>query len=175
MAGKSTHLYMIALGSNQRHELAGSPRNMIEQAIEAIEMPDIDVFAQSCVIESTAIGASRRRYANAVAVIASDLEPPALLQRLQSVETHFGRRRIGQRWRARTLDLDIVLWSGGIWSGEHPALAIPHAAMRERSFVLGPATEIAPDWRDPLTGLTIRQLFHRLNRPKPLDRLQSSH
>lgn len=175
MAGKSTHLYLIALGSNQRHELAGSPRIMIGQAIEAIEMPDIDVFAQSSVIESTAIGASRRRYANAVAVIASDLDPPDLLQRLQSVETHFGRRRIGQRWRARTLDLDIVLWSGGIWSGEHPALAIPHVAMRERNFVLGPATEIAPDWRDPLTGLTVRQLFHRLNRPKPLDRLQSSH
>ena len=165
MARKSTHLYVIALGSNQRHELAGSPRNMIEQAIEALEMPDIDVFAQSSVIESTAIGASSRRYANAVAVIASDLEPPALLQRLQSVETHFGR----------TLDLDIVLWSGGIWSGERPALAIPHAAMRERNFVLGPATEIAPDWRDPLTGLTVRQLFHRLNRPKPLDRLQSPH
>ena len=175
MGGKAKHLYAIALGSNQRHGLAGSPRIMIGQAIEALEMPDIDVFVQSSVIESTAIGASRRRYANAVAVIASDLDPPALLQRLQSVETHFGRRRIGQRWRARTLDLDIVLWSGGIWSGEHPALAIPHVAMRERNFVLGPATEIAPDWRDPLTGLSVRQLFHRLNRPKPLDRLQSSH
>lgn len=175
MAGKSTQLYLIALGSNQRHELAGSPRKIIEQAIEALEMPDIDVFAQSSVIESTAIGASRRRYANAVAVVASDLDPPALLHRLQSIETHFGRRRIGQRWRARTLDLDILLWSGGIWTGEHPALSIPHTAMRERNFVLGPATEIAPDWRDPISGLTIRQFFHRLNRPKPLDRLQSPH
>ncbi|MGC1469671.1 MAG: 2-amino-4-hydroxy-6-hydroxymethyldihydropteridine diphosphokinase [Sphingorhabdus sp.] len=171
----SQQLYLIALGSNQRHELAGHPRKIIEQAIEALEMPDVDVFAQSSIIESAAIGASRRRYANAVAVIASDLDPPALLHRLQSVETHFGRRRIGQRWRARTLDLDILLWSGGIWSGECPALAIPHAAMRERNFVLGPATEIAHDWVDPLTNLTIRQLFHRLNRPKPLDRLQSPH
>lgn len=171
----SQQLYLIALGSNQRHELAGNTRKIIEQAIEALEMPDIDVFAQSSIIESAAIGASRRRYANAVAVIASELDPPALLHRLQSVEAHFGRRRVGQRWRARTLDLDILLWSGGIWSGERPALAIPHAAMRERNFVLGPATEIASDWRDPVSGLSIRQLFHRLNRPKPLDRLQSSH
>ncbi|RDV06627.1 2-amino-4-hydroxy-6-hydroxymethyldihydropteridine diphosphokinase [Sphingorhabdus pulchriflava] len=175
MTGKSSHLYLIALGSNQRHELAGSPQKIIEQAIEALEMRDIDVFAQSSVIESAAMGSSRRRYANAVAVIASDLDPPALLRRLHSIEIHFGRRRNGQRWRARTLDLDILLWSGGIWSGERPALGIPHAAMRDRNFVLGPATEIAPDWRDPLTGLTIRQLFHRLNRPKPLDRWQSPH
>jgi 2-amino-4-hydroxy-6-hydroxymethyldihydropteridine diphosphokinase len=175
MAGNTKHLYLIALGSNQRHELAGSPQNMLEQAIEALEMPDIDVFAQSSIIQSAAIGASRRRYANAVAVISCDLDPPTLLRRLQSIETHFGRRRIGQRWRARTLDLDILLWSGGVWSGERPALAIPHAAMRERNFVLGPATEIAPDWRDPLSGLTIRQLFHRLNRPKPLDRRQAAH
>lgn len=148
---------------------------IIEQAFEALEMADIDMFAQSSILENPAIGASRRRYANAVAIIASDLDPPALLHRLQSIEAHFGRRRTGQRWRARTLDLDILLWSGGIWSGEHPALAIPHCSMRERNFVLAPATQIAPDWRDPLTGFTIRQLFHRLNRPKPLDRCQAAH
>lgn len=138
-------------------------------------MPDIDVFAQSSVIESAAIGPSRRRYANAVALIASDLDPSSMLQRLQSIEAHFGRRRLGQRWNARTLDLDILFWSGGIWTSERPALAIPHCALRERNFVLAPATEIAAGWRDPLTGMTVRQLFHRLNRPKPLDRRQPRH
>jgi 2-amino-4-hydroxy-6-hydroxymethyldihydropteridine diphosphokinase len=138
-------------------------------------MADIDVFAQSSIIVNAAIGPSRRKYANAAAVLATRLSPPALFERLQAIELHFGRTRIGQRWQARTLDLDILLWSEGVWVSEAPMLAIPHPAMRMRDFVLGPACEIAPQWRDPVTGLSIRQLFHRLRRPKPLDRRQAAH
>jgi 2-amino-4-hydroxy-6-hydroxymethyldihydropteridine diphosphokinase len=168
----SNNLYLIALGSNQRHPLFGKPEHVLDEAISALEMPDIDVFAHTAVISSAPIGPSQRRYANAVAMLSSPLTPPALLQRLHNIEAHFGRERRGQRWRARILDLDIILWSGGIWISDNPALAIPHAAMRERDFVLGPATGIAADWRDPLTNRTLRQLFHRLHRAKPLDRLQ---
>ena len=132
-------------------------------------MPDVDLFAQSPVISSAPVGPSQRTYANAAAVVASPLDPPALLARLNAIEAHFGRERRGQRWRARVLDLDIILWSGGIWAEDRPALAIPHPAMRIRNFVLGPAAVIAPDWRDPVTGLTIRHLQCRLTRPKPLD------
>jgi 2-amino-4-hydroxy-6-hydroxymethyldihydropteridine diphosphokinase len=133
-------------------------------------MADIDVFAHSSIVRSAPLGPSRREYANAVVVLATSLSPPELLERLQSIELHFGRTRIGQRWQARTLDLDILLWSEGVWASGNPMLAIPHPAMRARDFVLGPASEIAPQWRHPLTGLAIRQLFHRLRRPKPLDR-----
>lgn len=132
-------------------------------------MPDIDVFANSPIISSAPVGPSQRTYANAAAILASPLEPPALLDRLHEIEAHFGRERRGQRWRARVLDLDIILWSGGIWAEDRPALSIPHPAMRTRGFVLAPAAAIAPDWRDPVTGLTIRQLQSRLTRPKPLD------
>ena len=142
---------------------------MLEQAIAALETAEVDVFAVSPTIRSAAIGQSRRCYANAAAIVSTDLSPPALLAMLQSVEAHFGRIRRGQRWQARTLDLDIILWSGGMWSSDKPALAIPHYAMRERTFVLGPAHAIAPDWRDPVSNLTIRQLFHRLYRSNPLD------
>jgi 2-amino-4-hydroxy-6-hydroxymethyldihydropteridine diphosphokinase len=95
-----------------------------------------------------------------------------MLTLLQSVELHFGRHRRGQAWQARTLDLDIICWSGGMWISDNPALAIPHPAMRVRPFVLAPAAAIAPDWRDPISGRSIRQLFHSINRSKPLDRLQ---
>jgi 2-amino-4-hydroxy-6-hydroxymethyldihydropteridine diphosphokinase len=145
---------------------------IIGQAVAALECNDVDVFAQSPIILTTAVGPSRRRFANAAAIISTSLPPPELLALLHAIELHFGRTRTGQRWRARTLDLDILLWSGGIWVSDAPSLAIPHAAMRERNFVLGPATAIAPDWRDPLTGRSIQQLFHRLNRAKPLDRLK---
>jgi 2-amino-4-hydroxy-6-hydroxymethyldihydropteridine diphosphokinase len=166
----SAHLYLIALGSNQRLPLFGGPERVLEQAVAALETADVDVFAVSPTMRSAAIGPSRRCYANAAAIVSTSLAPPELLAMLQSVEAHFGRRRRGQHWQARTLDLDILLWSGGIWSSDGPALAIPHYAMRERGFVLGPAQAIAPDWRDPLSNLTIRQLFHRFNRSKQLDR-----
>jgi 2-amino-4-hydroxy-6-hydroxymethyldihydropteridine diphosphokinase len=132
-------------------------------------MDDIDVFAHSFVIDSAPMGPSLRRYANAAAIVSTSLNPPALLSRLLEIEAHFGRIRRGQPWRARTLDLDIILWSGGMWADTIPDLAIPHPALRFRAFVLTPAAMIAPDWRDPVTGLTIRQLQSRFNRPKPLD------
>jgi 2-amino-4-hydroxy-6-hydroxymethyldihydropteridine diphosphokinase len=132
-------------------------------------MDDIDVFAQSAIIDSAPLGPSRRRFANAAAIISAELSPPTLLRRLHDIERHFGRVRRGQAWQARTLDLDILLWSGGMWADGD--LAIPHPALRSRNFVLTPAAMIAPDWRDPVTGLTIRQLQSRFNRPKPLDRV----
>ncbi len=132
-------------------------------------MDDIDVFTQSAIIDSAPLGPSQRRYANAAAIISAELSPPTLLRRLHDIERHFGRVRRGQAWQARTLDLDILLWSGGMWADGD--LAIPHPAFRSRNFVLTPAAMIAPDWRDPVTGLTIRQLQSRFNRPKPLDRV----
>ena len=149
--------------------MIGSPAAVLAEALIALEMPGIDVFAQSPLISSAPLGPSKRMYANAAAVVASPLDPPALLARLNAIEAHFGRDRRGQKWRARVLDLDIILWSGGIWAVDRPALAIPHPLMRTRGFVLGPAATIASDWRDPVTGLTIRQLQSRFTRPKPLD------
>ncbi|MEO0441668.1 MAG: 2-amino-4-hydroxy-6-hydroxymethyldihydropteridine diphosphokinase, partial [Pseudomonadota bacterium] len=91
------------------------------------------------------------------------LNPPELLELLKATEAAFGARR-GQDWSRRVLDLDIILWDGGTWSSDVPALTIPHPLMRERSFVLGPAEEIAPRWRDPVSGLRVTHLRHRLGR-----------
>ena len=71
-----------------------------------------------------------------------------------------GQPLMGQRWGARVLDLDIVLWSEGPWAS--PGLIVPHVEFRNRAFVLNPLLAIVPDWRDPITGLTPRQLAHRL-------------
>ncbi len=90
----------------------------------------------------------------------------ALLALLKRIERAFGRRPGGRRWRARVLDLDLVLWSGGPYAA--PGLTIPHPLFRERAFVLAPALAVAPAWRDPLTGATVRQLHARLTAPRAM-------
>jgi len=138
---------------------------VIDAAIEALEAADTAVEARSATIGSAPLGPSRRRYANAAAVVRTALEPEALLDVLQGIERRFGRRR-GQRWGARVLDLDIVLWTGGAFVA--PGLVVPHPEFRRRGFVLAPAATIAPAWRDPVTVLTLRQLHARLTRAEPL-------
>lgn len=165
-------LYAIGLGSNRRHARHGDPRQVLLAALSALESDDIEPMDVSPIIASDPIGPSRRRYANAVALVASPLSPPEMLERLHDIERAFGRRT-GQRWSARTLDLDILLWSGGVWS--EAGLTIPHPAMHHRAFVLGPLRAIAPDWRHPLSARTIRQLAARLIRPKPVDPNAEAH
>ncbi len=150
----STHHYVIALGSNRRGR-HGSPRQELAAAVAAIG----GVVAQSRVIETAPLGPSRRRFANAAILIESAETPAELLARLKQIERSFGRRR-GRRWDARVIDLDLILWSGGAWSS--PGLTVPHPQFRQRAFVLRPLASIVPDWRDPLTGRTIRQLAARL-------------
>ncbi len=162
----TTHLYLIALGSNQRHPRFGRPRDVLEAAMELMSPAVGAVLARSPIITSAPVGPSQRQYANAAAIVSSAWEPDEMLEALQVLEHVMGRKRTGQRWRSRTLDLDIVLWSGGMVARE--GLQIPHPLFRERDFVLGPAAQIAPDWRDPVTGLTIKQLHARLTRPRPV-------
>jgi len=150
--------YAIALGSNRRG-IHGAPAATIRAALATVG----GVVAVSPIIASAPLGPSIRRYANAVALIESDESPPVLLARLKRIETAFGRRR-GRRWGSRVIDLDIILWSGGAWRG--PGLNVPHAAYRDRGFVLAPLARIAPRWRDPLTGQSVRHLAHKVDRPR---------
>ncbi|WAT17463.1 2-amino-4-hydroxy-6-hydroxymethyldihydropteridine diphosphokinase [Aurantiacibacter sp. MUD11] len=164
----SKHGYIVALGSNQRHPHFGAPRDVVAAAMEIIDETLGKVRARSPIIDSAPVGPSQRRYANAALVLESKLAPTGLLHCLQEAEAAFGRVRRGQRWRSRPLDLDIVLWSGGIFAS--PELLIPHPLFRERDFVLGPAAAVAPGWRDPVSGLTLKHLHARLTRRRPVPR-----
>ena len=146
--------YAIAIGSN-RPGAHGRPEAEVRAAVAALG----SVVAVSPVIATPPLGPSSRRFANAVALIESAESPPALLARLKNIERSFGRRP-GRRWGARVIDLDIILWSGGIHA--EAGLTIPHPSFRLRRFVLDPLVTLAPDWRDPVTGFTIRQLAARI-------------
>ncbi|HEX8448516.1 MAG TPA: 2-amino-4-hydroxy-6-hydroxymethyldihydropteridine diphosphokinase [Allosphingosinicella sp.] len=151
-------LYAIALGSNRRGR-QGSPAETVRAAASAIGAESL-----SRVRPTPAMGPAGRGFANAVALVASDLDPPALLASLKGIERAFGRRA-GRRWGPRVLDLDIVLWSQGAWGGD--GLVIPHPEFRRRRFVLEPLAEVAPGWRDPITGATVRQLLFRFTNRHP--------
>ncbi len=160
------HRYLVALGSNQRHHRFGSPEAVLRAALAALDDKPCKLVAASRIMASRPLGPSLRRFANGAAIVKSRLDPDEMLDHLLGIERRFGRCRRGQRWRARVLDLDIVLWDGGAWAT--PGLVIPHPAFRARAFVLAPATAIAGQWRDPLTGLTLRHLHARLTRkPTP--------
>jgi len=162
--------YLIALGSNRRHRRAGAPAEVLAAALHVLAEEAVAVIAVSPVLITAPLGPAQRRFANAAAIVATDLAPDALLGQLKAIERRFGRRR-GRRWGPRVLDLDILLWSGGVWRSRRPMLIIPHPAYRQRRFVLDPAAAIAPGWRDPATGLSLAQQRARTRRPRP-QRLQ---
>ncbi len=153
--------YVIALGSNQWHHRYGPPRKLISSAVATLAR-QMEIVARSRVISSAPVGPSQRDYANAAILVETPCAPEDLLAQIKAIERDFGRKMTGQPWRARTLDLDIILWSGGVWAGD--TLIIPHTDFRERRFVLGPLAEIAPAWRDPISGLNVAHLKARLDR-----------
>ena len=158
MATAILHLYALALGSNRALSARLTPRRLLVEATARIAQRG-RVIAISPTIETPPIGPSRRRYANAALLVQSPLAPPAMLAWLQSIEQALGRRRY-RRWGARSIDIDIILWS------EDPAtaLTIPHPAFATRDFVLTPLYSIAPTWRDPRSGLNVRHLRARLQK-----------
>ena len=161
MAG-ATHLYVVAIGSNRPHGRFGPPQQVAEAAIARLDR-DFGLFDASPILLNRARGGAGRDFANAVALVESDIPPPDMLARLKGIERQFGRRA-GRRWGSRVLDLDIVDWSGGRWRSA--GLVVPHPAAASREFVIEPLASIAPGWR--LTGtLTARHLAGRLARRRP--------
>lgn len=122
------------------------------------------IQAVSPLFRTPALGPAGRSFANAALILRTDLSPAALLAALKRIEQDFGRRG-GRRWGPRVVDLDIILWSGGAWKSA--GLTIPHAEFRGRRFVLDPLAAIASVWRDPISGLTVRQLRARLTARGP--------
>ena len=153
--------YAIALGSNRRSR-HGSPEATLRAALA-----ELRPAAVSNIRATPALGPAGRGFANAVAIVESQSEPDEMLAELKAMERAYGRRP-GRRWGPRVLDLDIILWSDGPWDGPGPI--VPHPAYRDRAFVLEPLAELAPDWRDPVSGLTVRQLLFRLTAPRPQHR-----
>lgn len=160
------HLYALALGSNRPLSSRRTPARLLAEA--AAMIGDLGrVRAFSPLITTDPLGPSQRIFTNGAILVESALPPGDMLARLQRIERHLGRRRF-RRWGARSMDIDIILWSGGRMAGRK--LHIPHPAFRGRDFVLTPLAAIAPGWTDPVSGLATRHLLARLKKATPIRR-----
>ena len=149
----------IALGSN-----LGDRRAHLVFGVGQLAL-HVQNLSVSSILETAAVdvAAPQPAYLNAAVVGHTTLEPEALLETLMQIEHARGRGRPAPR-APRTLDLDLILFGDRVI--ETPSLVVPHPRFRARQFVLEPLVEIAPDWKDPVSGRTIRELWEELrNRP----------
>lgn len=130
----------IALGSNLKDPLSQANRAIIAlQQLPQSKIADISPFYRSKPLGPQ----DQSDYLNAVIKLDTNLSPIELLDQLQSIEKSQGRVRKDNRWGARTLDLDILLYDNLIINSER--LTIPHYHMQYREFVLYPLFDIAPN------------------------------
>jgi len=129
----------IALGSNLNDPVA-----QVSQAIHHLmTVLKTRVLLQSSLYRSTPIGPpDQPDFINGVVGALTLLTPAELLAELQSIEQRMGRVSPAQRWGARIIDLDILIY--GELRSDTPSLQLPHPEMHKRNFVMVPLAEIAP-------------------------------
>jgi 2-amino-4-hydroxy-6-hydroxymethyldihydropteridine diphosphokinase len=143
----------IALGSN----LDDPVRQVRDGIADLGHLPDTTVEARSSLYRSRPVGPQDQPdYINAVVRLETALTAITLLHHMQSIELKHGRRRDGQHWGPRTLDLDLLLFGDETIALEE--LKVPHPEMARRAFVLQPLLDIAPAIRIPGLG-PARQLL----------------
>jgi len=137
----------IGLGSNLEN-----PSRQINSARLAIaSLSPLKEEAFSSLYQSPPLDSSEQPdYVNAVMAVTTYLSPIDLLHTLQSIENNHGRIRLGKRWSARTLDLDVLLYGDLVINT--PELTVPHIGLTQRAFVLQPLYEIAPQLTIPDKG-----------------------
>ena len=144
---------VVAFGSN----LGARRQNVLDAARETGRI--ILEFTLSNLIETTPVGVGLEHdppFLNAVGVGHSSASVREIFDALRAIEARGGRTR-STPGAPRTIDVDLIL--AGDQIVDEPDLQVPHPRFRDRLFVLAPLAEVAPDLRDPVTGMTVRRLF----------------
>jgi 2-amino-4-hydroxy-6-hydroxymethyldihydropteridine diphosphokinase len=131
----------VALGSN-----LGDRAGHLRAAREGLaSLPDTELLAASEIEETAPLaGMQQPPYLNQMVLLATALEPRALLRACQRIEQRAGRER-GERWGPRTLDLDIVRF--GQRRINETDLIIPHPELPNRDFWQRELAELSPHER----------------------------
>lgn len=144
----------ISVGSN-----LGNRESYLERAKSLIaKLPKTRFIRSSTIHETEPVGGPPQgKYLNAVWEIETGLPARELKSELKKIEEKLGRKPSFQN-APREIDLDLIFFGQQIV--EEADLKIPHPRLYERTFVLKPLCELAPDWIHPKMKKTIRELLN---------------
>ena len=143
----------LGLGSN-----LGERQHNLSRAVELLS-PQVHVERISSLYETEPVGyLEQPRFLNAVLRATTPLSPLELLAQAKEVEKKLGRIH-SFRNGPRPIDIDILFYGKKIINS--PELTIPHPRLEERTFMLIPLAEIAPNLAHPVSGMTVREMLKR--------------
>ena len=150
----------IAIGANLEPEGYDNLHNALEDAVERLCDPPLDLLARSDWYVTKAVPVSDQPdFLNAVLSMTSQLNARETLATLHHLENSFGRQRAVVN-EARVLDLDLLAYGQVIM--DEPDIILPHPRLSQRSFVLMPWAQIAPNWTHPSLKLTVAEMLDAL-------------
>jgi 2-amino-4-hydroxy-6-hydroxymethyldihydropteridine diphosphokinase len=151
-------IYYLNIGSNM-----GDRRDNLYRAVVALAAGN-GGCAVSSIVESEPWGfESDNRFMNLGVSLDSALEPHEMLDRIHDIERRLGsasHRDEQGGYIDRLVDIDIIAIDDLVI--DTPTLQVPHPHLPNRDFFLRPMTQLAPDWRHPVTGLTATQMLEKL-------------
>lgn len=148
---------LVSLGSN-----LGDRQAIFDDAFQSLSaLARPGTLGTSSRYETRPVGgpSEQEAFLNAIVSFETSAEPPELLASLQLVEQSSNRERT-ERWAARSLDLDLLLYDDRILRTDR--LRVPHPRMTFRPFVLQPAAEMVGDWIHPECQQSLAALLAQL-------------
>ncbi|MEO1918572.1 MAG: 2-amino-4-hydroxy-6-hydroxymethyldihydropteridine diphosphokinase [Paracoccaceae bacterium] len=179
----TTHYCLISLGANLP-SATGTALETLEKSLGLFPSESFQIDRISKWFSTPAFPkGSGPDFVNGAIRIQTTLEPGGVMSALHRIEAQLGRTR-ENRWEPRLCDLDLIAYDNQIlpdlatfqrWNALDPAkqktetpdqLILPHPRLQDRSFVLVPLHDIAPDWRHPITGITVSEMLGAISPEK---------